>query len=684
MVWAGAIVAAHACMSGTTPRYAVLAVPVVTATFALASIQACGAEGSPPKGETSASGVGGGGTGGFSPTGSGGGGDFPIPDPCVSTMSCEDFPQAPIIEAGAPSDAPDLFGPVDPNGFSGAPPCVLEPHLSSGTEPGAMVPANWLAPRFRFGATGDLFEIRVSSVVQVNDLVVYTTTPQWVMPKAIWEPAANNNAGEAMTVTIRSLSQASPGTQSGFIGDFLVAPVNAGGSMVFWTVNSSQVTPESSKLLGFTVGDEGVTEVLKPATLDFAGVLHEDGGSLRGTYGGGKPGFAPGDVQCIGCHISTPDGAAVVFTDDWPWNKAIASVEEESAGQIPSYLTPGGRALLKMPWLGTQAMSPAYFEDGNRLLLASYGQRTDPFSNTSGQNDRLIWIDLSTAATIDDAVPTNDPQGAAQARNQAIAAAEGTAWGQLAMGGQSGAAVTPDWSHDGSFIVYVTSDNTPNGHPGYDALTADLYRVPFNDRAGGAVQAIPGASSPDYYEYYPAISPDDRLIAFNRAPTKNGATCPVGTCPDGPYYNRHAEIQVIPADGGTPSRLRANDPVACAGDDLNDGLINSWPKWSPTASSVGGKTYYFLIFSSARTYPGSFDIPASQYTPPTLDTRSSQLYMAAVVVDDMTGAVTSYPGVYLWNQNTVVAGMTVEEIVSSNLTPAWDDFVIPEVPSVPK
>jgi hypothetical protein len=95
--------------------------------------------------------------------------------------------------------------------------------------------------------------------------------------------------------------------------------------------------------------------------------------------------------------------------------------------------------------------------------------------------------------------------------------------------------------------------------------------------------------------------------------------------------------------------------------------------------SEGGKSYYFLIFSSGRAYPDSFDIPRSPYTPSTLDTRSSQLYMAAIVVDDASGEITTYPAVYLWNQSQLYVDGAPEAISTSNLTPAWAEFDIPPV-----
>jgi hypothetical protein len=177
-------------------------------------------------------------------------------------------------------------------------------------------------------------------------------------------------------------------------------------------------------------------------------------------------------------------------------------------------------------------------------------------------------------------------------------------------------------------------------------------------------------------EYYPSYSADDQLIAFTRAPTPSAAS------PDGPYYNRHGEVMVIPPAGGTPTPLAANDPGTCGGDSMATGLINSWPKWSPDAFVAYGKTYYFLIFSSARKYSDEF---SQQFKLPTNPlsafkglTDSSQLYLAAVVVDNTTKAITTYPAVYIWNQNRAPgAGGTAAGLKYSNLTPAWDPIKLP-------
>jgi len=628
----------------------------------------------------------GGGPGGINPGGStGSGGSSVIVGGGVSTpggevavprckANCLDFPADPIIEPGVPPNAPALFGDADR--FTPGSVCLLEPQVSTSQAPGALFPANWLRPRFRFTAPGDLFEIRITSTVQARPLVAYTTATSWTIPKDIWSIAALNNAGQPMTITVRAVQSQSPGTPVGVRGDIQVAPVNAGGGMVFWAVVSSSVGPDSSRLYGFKVGEEGIIQVLAPKTVAFTGIIHENGRDLRGEYGGGKPGFLPGEVQCIGCHTSTPDGQAVLFTDDWPWDKPIASVTPDAGGAIPSYVSPGARALLKMPWLGVQSTSKAHWSTGDRIVLGSYGSRTKPFDPANGQRDRLMWLDLETNAQISDQVPptsSNMRDAVAAARNQAIVAAQGTAWGVLAMDGESASAVVPGFSHAGDRIVYVSTDKSPDGHPDYTATFADLLTVPFNARMGGSVSPLAGAADPNFYENYPSFSADDKLIVFSRSPKRGSCAA----CADGPYYNRFSEIYVIPSAGGAPARLSANDPVACAGDDIGRGLLNSWPKWSPNAVSVGGKTYYFVIFSTARNAPGNFDIPRGPYTPATLDTRSSQLFMAGLVVDEATGALTSYPGVYLWNQHRLLNGGAFTDVQTSNLTPAWDEFQIP-------
>jgi hypothetical protein len=517
---------------------------------------------------------------------------------------------------------------------------------------------------------------------------------------------ANNAAGQPVTVTIRGINSSAPGKPVGVTGDFNIAPVVATGSMVFWTVNSASVTPESSKLLGFAVGDEGVADSLTLPQVQWAGEMGENGAVLRGFYDDPPlMKFDNGQVRCIGCHTSLPDGSGVVFTDDWPWSKAAASLAAGSVGMVPTVIGVGAQAIMKMPWWGTQALSPGHWSPGDHTLITTYGAtfksgaaRTEPWqelpkydnanpvNNDSVKWHQLAWIDLESTAAIDVAVTNTPAYGApVMARNASAKAAQGTAWGIIATG-ETASVASPNVSHKGDKIVYTSTDYSPDGHPDATAKTADLKTVEYNNRLGGLAQPLMGAADPLQLEYYPSYSADDQLIAFTRAPAPSAAS------PDGPYYNRFGKVMVIPAAGGTAIELAANDPGTCGGDDLKVGLINSWPEWSPDAVKANGKTYYFLIFSSARKYGDDFSqqfkLPPNPLSSFKGLNDSSQLYLAAVVVDDATQVVTTYPAVYIWNQNRAPGADGAAGLHYSNLTPAWDPIklpplVIPEVRNEP-
>jgi hypothetical protein len=587
---------------------------------------------------------------------------------------CTDFPEQPIFDSAAgnapPPNAASLFGSPDSMGASGA--CLLEPQLSEGKQPGALFPRNWLRPRFRWQplAGEDLWEIRLSAEEQKRPLIVYTKRTSWALPRELWRPLADHNLGAPVTVTIRGISSSARGKPSGTRGTFGIAPAEASGKLVYWATTSSEVRPDTSKLVGFGVGDEGVIDALRVPQVSGRSILNEGGRQLRGMSDDPR-GVAAGQVQCIGCHVSTPDGEAVAFTDHWPWDAVIASVQASDAGRAPSYLTPGAQRLLSQPWLGMTTVSEGHWRAGDRLLVAAYSPRNlgkagVGFSDGApypSHSDGLAWFDLETTATFTTDQTRGDVQ---QQLNDQIAAQLGTSFGLIELIGESRSAVAPSFSHDGKQIVYTSADSTQDGRIGPNNQEVDLHVVPFNERRGGAVRPLMGAAEPKVAEYYPAFSRDDRLVAFTRVATLDGGAI---------YYRPDGEVYVVPSNGGEAERLRANDPPACSGQ-KSPGVINSWPKWSPAVTfipPVGAEfdtahTYYWVIFSSARAYEGQFMLPKSQSS--ANDARSSQLYMAAIVVNEDDGSIETFPAVYLWNQDPK----------TSNLTPAWDDFKIPPVP----
>ena len=114
----------------------------------------------------------------------------------------------------------------------------------------------------------------------------------------------------------------------------------------------------------------------------------------------------------------------------------------------------------------------------------------------------------------------------------------------------------------------------------------------------------------------------------------------------GSVANALSEILVVPVAGGTPVRIAANDPPACA-HRASPGVSNSWPRWAPDVTAVGSRTYQWLAFSSRRG-----------------EQKNAQIYVSAVVVDEsqQPPLITTTPALYLWSQSPD----------DSNHTPSWD------------
>ncbi len=631
--------------------------PFVTLACSASSAPSSTARGS---GGDSATGTGGTvsliGTGGGSDLGLGG--STSIVAACTS--ACSDFPSTPVLDSGATADAAGKFGDASAGGPAAD--CITEPADNS------LVPRNWWRPRVHFspGSGETLFEIRFHADVEANDLVVYTTANSYLMPEGAWQGVATHAAGSALTVTVRGTS-ASGGTVSKATSKLNIAPVDAGGAMVYWATTSVEETTTASRLVGFQVGEEGTVDALHITDVKESNLFNEAGAQKpTPPVSGGAP---AGQVSCIGCHTSTPDGSAVVFKDGWPWAGIVSSIEKDSVGQRPAYVSDVGARDIQQPFIGTFTFSPAWWSDSSHLGVSVYSEATSGIpagGSWTGANRNivnysdLVWFELSAPGTM----PTDGT-----AVNTAVLADKGTTWGVIARTGDTRAAIMPAWSHDGKTIAYTSAGQIAGGHVGglsaADGVTplttpteSDIYTVPFNSKMGGAATPVNGAATPNVAEYYPDFSADDQFIAYTRVNNTNGYF----------YYRADGEIAIIPAAGGSPIKLQANTPPACTGE-TSPGLLNSWPKWSPSVQTdSAGNKYYFLVFSSARHYDEQFQLMPNQYTPPGTDARASQMYLAAIMVTP-SGQVTDFPAVYIWNQTPM----------TSNLTPAWNDFQIPPV-----
>ena len=543
-----------------------------------------------------------------------------IPAAACTKQKCSDFPAAPLFDPGTPPDAAAMFtGPAAP----GAGPCIWEP------EDRTTFPQKWLRPRIKWTGDKGVHRITIHSDRQDRDLVAYTSSPFWVMPKEIWANLATHVIEQDIVVTVRSATGGESTVK------FQIAPVTATGSIVFWAVKPEEVgrgltTPDdvyASELRGFSVGDESTIPVLQSrqvmqSSADEAGIKRH--------------------VRCIGCHaaLPAPDDGFVAFVDDWPWNLAVAGVKPGIVGAPLPTLSEGGLKALNLPWGGMMSFSRPHWNPGKRLvvLASSLQDYMRTWSTDARKPAKLVWYNLDA--------PAPDMTGLA---------APGMQFGEIMRQGDANGAACPTWSHDGVNIVY-SSTMGGNSDGALQIGATDLYQVPFNDGAGGGAKPLAGAADPAFEEYYPAYSPDDQLVVYTRVPRGERM-----------YGSPKAELAVVPAKGGTPVRLAANDPPACTGK-KSPGINNHWAKWASSAPDAGGRRYYWILFSSNRAdiapVPRTYPDPAN-----TGETavQISQLYVTLIVQEG--AQLKTFPAIYLWNQPAN----------SLNTTPIWDNVAIPPI-----
>src|SRR5690606_22005194 len=124
-----------------------------------------------------------------------------------------------------------------------------------------------------------LWEIRLTAASQDASMRVYTTQTEWTMPRDIWEKIAQGIPDD-ITVTVRGTGGSG---LVGMRGSFRVTPALAGGAMVFWGTTSSVVQVGSSRLYGFTMGDEAVVDTLGAEQVTgITNVVQANGRDLRG------------------------------------------------------------------------------------------------------------------------------------------------------------------------------------------------------------------------------------------------------------------------------------------------------------------------------------------------------------------------------------------------------------------
>ena len=391
-----------------------------------------------------------GGTGGGSARGgsfgsggasSGSGGSTITPTGCNGP--CTDFePTAsnpnPIFQVNVPTDVGGMFGTP-----SGSGPCVTEP------EDGSLFPNNWLQPRVHVqgvSPTGYL-KITFHADMESTDLVAYAQGDSWALPKPIWQNLAAHINEQNITVTVQTPNGGATSV------NFQIAPVGAGGSMVFWSMDPNAVGKDLSTVTdlttikndsfldGFTVGDDSTlfqasaTPAL--AITDVKQQVAKQDGSTQASH-------------CIGCHVGTPDGNSVGFVDGWPWGGAFASIQASTKGQALSTYPgasctnwnncTGSRTYVQYPWMGGLSFSPAHWTAGDQIAIVAAQMPTSdltmPWNTDDYQLGNLVWVDTESSA-----VTTNNGQPFPT---------RGAAFDYMQHTGDLGGVAFPTWSNDGT------------------------------------------------------------------------------------------------------------------------------------------------------------------------------------------------------------------------------------------
>ena len=370
----------------------------------------------------------------------------------------EDFAN-PVIDNGAPANAPALFGAADvalPAGKTAA--CLHEPEI------GTLFPKNWLRPRFVLSTSMEenLFEIVMTIPNEKYPLRIYTTKKSGYAVDAVaWKKITQVGVGTVHLVVRSAVVDAGGALTAGPFkaveGDFEIAPVDATGSVLYWTTSNGTV------LKGFTVGEETTQPVITPQSAS---------------------------TQCVACHTSTPDGlyAGLTASDaanngTEPASISIRTVDGKATE--PPFLSPSAKNLLARKNQHAPSFSKAHWTNGDHVVLSNWFN--------AGKTD-LIWTDL-------------------EAPNENV----GVGWGVIARNGDPGAAAASvAFSHDGNTVLYVSTTSSAAGVINNDGR---VFTVPYANRKGGNATAVAGASDPTFTQYYPTFSADDKIIAFNRVPS---------------------------------------------------------------------------------------------------------------------------------------------------------------------
>jgi hypothetical protein len=401
---------------------------------------------------------------------------------------------------------------------------------------GVVLPGNIPPIEFQWtqgAADDDLYRVHVTTAATL-DVYLYTTALDAIADTATWAPLMESASDQPATWTVDA----------------------TGTSNMLRTSATHTMTPASDTI------DDSAIYVWQSSTGTFhvVDMIKETDVVL--------PTNAPALQQgqpCSGCHRISRDGKRFAYTfDDFSFGALAYDGTSSFAEKIAP--NPSFRATYATfnPLESSEVAAMVVTEPDNVAQNTAGTVRLDVRNPDTGA------VVTSNIATMIASLPKPNP---------------GTATSM------------PDWSPDGSFVVFAAYDSDINfvRDLGDDIVLASIVESPVSYSNGtftfGTPKVLVAANSSDNPDtgqnnFLPAISPDNSVVAFTRSAG---------------WWSIKTQQSLLNLSGQIAMVRRSDGQVIELVNGSNGSgttLSSTWPQWAPTL----GKKYAWLAYASERPY----------------------------------------------------------------------------------